>query len=156
MPVELPTSFLSETTREIVREAAADAPTILGVGLETITGIAVGGGGLAAAFGVYRIARRLLQRNRPAKGDGTRQSTDPFPRRLDEARQHRELRQYTERRCPEFDAAVGRVIQDELDLYKRTGTAEDNATLKEFWERVRGRVDALMPPSTREYLNQEG
>ena len=154
MPVELPTSFFSEKTSEVVREVAADAPTILGIGLETITGMALGGGGIALGIGAFKLVRRLLQKNR--KDGGETRAADPFPRRLDEARQHRELRQFTERRCPEFDAAVGRVIQDELDLSQQLGTKEDNATLTTFWERVRRRVDRLMPPSTREYITTKG
>jgi len=76
----------------------------------------------------------------------------PFPRRLDEAREHRDIRGHVERRCPEFDTAVGRVVQDEMELSRQLGTADDNRTLKDFWERVRKRVDTLMPPSIREYL----
>lgn len=146
--VTIPTNFQSE----LVREIAADAPTIFGIGLETLTGMALGGGGIAAALGIYKIARRLLSRNRKG-GDPT--LSDPFPRRLDEARQLREIRQYTERRSPEYDAAVGRIMDDEFQLFQRQGTPEAKVVLSEFRDRIRDRVDRLMPPSTREYITED-
>ena len=151
MAVDLPTSFFSEKTSEVIREVAADAPTIFGIGLETASGMALGGGMLAVGMGAWKISRRIWSKDR--KGQGVGNSAAPFPRRLDEARQHNQIRQYTEQRVPEFDAAVGRTVQDELNLYKHLGTTEDNAILTQFWERVRGRVDKLMPPSIREYLD---
>lgn len=153
--VQIPTSFISEKTHEIVREAAADAPEILGIGLETLTGMALGGGGIAAALGAYKLAKRLLSRDRTPKGKGAVRSAEPFPRHLDEARQQRDLARYVERRIPEFDTAVGRVVQDELEMYRQRGTPEDRTILNTFWDGVRSRVDKLMPPSTREYLTNE-
>lgn len=157
MPVRIPGSVFRETTNEIVREAVADAPEILGIGLDTLTGVATGAGGLALVWGGIRLAKVLFSKSRPQTegkgGEGAARATrDPFPRRLDEARQHRELREFTERRCPEFDAAVGRVVNDEMELSRQLGSDEDKKVLKDFQERVRSRVDFLMPPSTREYI----
>jgi hypothetical protein len=157
MPVRIPGSVFRETTNEIMREAAADAPEILGIGLDTLAGAATGAGGLALVWGGVRLAKVLFSKNQATetgKGEtGARVAArDPFPRRLDEARQHRELREYTERRCPEFDAAVGRVVNDEMELSRQLGSEDEQRVLKEFQERVRSRVDVLMPPSTREYI----
>lgn len=157
MPVRIPGSVFRETTNEIVREAVADAPEILGIGLDTLTGAATGAGGLALVWGGIRLAKVLFSKSRTqTEGKGgvgaERAARDPFPRRLDEARQHRELREFTERRCPEFDAAVGRIVNDEMELSRQLGSDEEKKVLKEFQERVRSRVDFLMPPSTREYI----
>lgn len=146
--VTIPTKL----TSELVREVAADAPTFLGIGVETLTAAALGGGGVAVAFGAWKIFRRILSRDR--KPQGAESTADPFPRRLDEARQQREIRQYSERRCPEFDAAVGRVFDDEFKLYEQQAPAAESSVLKAFYERIRGRVDRLMPPSTREYIEE--
>jgi hypothetical protein len=121
-----------------------------------LTGAATGAGGLAAVFGAYKLAKVLLTKNRKevSKPDKSTVSDDPFQRRMDEARQHRELREYTERRSPEYDAAVGRVISDELELSKQLGTKDEQTVIKDFMERVRCRVDKLCPPSTREYIQE--
>ena len=140
-----------ETTHEIVREAAADAPSIFGIGVETLAATAAGAGTLGLVLGGLKLVRVLFTKNRPEKREATEPDA-PFPRRLDEARQHRDIRGFVERRCPEFDTAVGRVVQDEMELSRQLGTKQDNETLKDFWERVRTRVDKLMPPSVREYL----
>lgn len=112
-------------------------------------------GSLLIAAGGYALRRRTNPGRPPPESKEERAvGPAPFPRRLDEARQLRDIRGYVERRCPEFDTAVGRVVQDELELSRQLGTTEDNQTLKDFWERVRKRVDHLMPPSVREYLDQ--
>jgi len=153
---KIPTSLVSETTKEIIREVGADAPEIFGLGLDTITNVALGGGAVATAIGAIKLARRLFQRNRKRKGDSATECTDPFPRRLVEARQHRESREFSERRVPEYDAAVGRIFDDEYNLYHERGSDEDRAVLKVFRDGMRDRVDNLMPPSTREYIEKKG
>ena len=150
MQVELPTSLFRETTAEVVREVAADAPSIFGIGLDTALGVAAGGGGVAAAVGAFKLLKVILSKDRKPEGGGA-QPNEPFPRRLDEARQLREIRQYTERRVPEYDAAVGRIVEAALALARKTQPVAQRAVLEEFWLRIRDRVDRLMPPSTREY-----
>ena len=146
MAVEIPTSFISE----VVREVAADAPTFLGIGVDTALGVAMGGGGIAAAFGAYKLLKTILRKDRKGK----KSSPDmPFPRRLEDARQLREVREHVERRCPEYDAAVGRIVQDEVDVYNRGGTVEEKTLLKKFMDGVGDRADALMPPSIKEYIS---
>lgn len=150
----MPTSFISETIREVGAEAIADAPSIFGIGIDTALGVATGGGAVAAGFGAWKLLKVLLRKDREATQAAEGKTLDdPFPRRLDEARQHRELRQYNERRCPEFDTAVGRIVEDELAIYQQLGDDTDRSVLHGFWERVRNRVDKLMPPSTREYIS---
>ena len=145
--VLLPTSFRSE----VIREVAADAPQILGIGIETATGIALGGGGVAAAVGGYKLLKTLLRKDRdPTAAGGP--SIDPFPRSLDEAVQHQQIRRHTERRSPEYDAAVGRVVETELQTRLGAASEEERKTLRAFWDGCRDRVDRLMPPSVREYL----
>ena len=155
--VKIPTSFVSETIREIGAEAVADAPTIFGIGLDTALGVVSGGGAVAAGIGAWKLAKVLFRKDRETTSEPEvkTQLDDPFPRRLDEALQHRKLRQFNERRCPEFDAAVGRIVADELATYKQLGDDTDRTVLAGFWGRVRNRVDTLMPPSTREYITTE-
>lgn len=155
--VRIPSSAFTEKTTEIVREVVADAPAIFGIGLDTLAGAATGAGGLAAVMGAVKLAGVVMRKNRkeePVVDTTTKRpaGNDPFPRQLEQARQQRELRQYTERRCPEYDAAVGRILQDEITVQRQTATADEIKTLEQFWLRIRDRVDRMMPPSTREYL----
>lgn len=151
--VLLPSGTFRETTTNVIREAAADAPSILGIGLETLTGVALGGGGLGLAIGGYKLAKVLLSKNRKGGSTVTKVQASPFPRKLDEARQQRELAYRVEGRVPEYDAAVGRIVDDELALRIKTGSEEEVKVLNSFWLGVRGRVDRLMPPSVREYIS---
>lgn len=144
--VSLPTSFES-VVREVGAEAMADAPTILGIGVDTAVGMATGAGGLALVIGGYRLLKTLARKDR--RGTTRQPASDPFPHDLDHARQLREIREYTERRVPEYDAAVGRIVEDEYEITTRGGG--NLAGLKEFLDRVRERARKLMPPSTRQY-----
>lgn len=155
MVVEIPTSFTSEVIREVAGAATEAAPTVMGLGLDTITGVALGGTGVGAAVGAYKLIRGVLNMRRKVKGGESPQLEDPFPHRLDEAREHRLLRQRIERRAPEYDAAVGRIFDDHLQLYRERGTEEDRKVLNEFNQGIRDHVAKLCPPSTREYVTTE-
>ena len=153
MAVEIPTNLISET----IREVAADAPSFLGIGLETAVGAATGAGGVGLAFGAYKLLKTVFRKDRKQKhkvegGEGRCEPQAPFPRRLDEARQLRQLRSHVEGRSPEYDATVGRFLDDEmLDLAKH-GDDTDRRVLQELRERLMARVDATMPPSIKEYI----
>lgn len=149
--VTMPTNSFTETTSEIVREVAADVPQIFGIGLETAIAAATGAGGLGLIFGGLKLAKVLFRKDRKTEvtaGD----SSAPFPRYLDEARELRELRNATEGRIPEFDTLVGRVVQDEIESQRATADEQTKTILAKLWLDVRNRVDSIAPISIKQYL----
>jgi hypothetical protein len=152
--VRIPAGVLREKTTELIREAAATAApessSILGIGFETALSAAAGGGAVALGIGGVRLASRLLSKKKKEEGSTTIVQ-EPFPRRLDEARQLREMAFVSERRVPEYDAAVGRIVNEELTVRLANAEPKERELLNDFWTGVRDRVDRLMPPSTIEY-----
>lgn len=153
--VRIPAGVLREKTTELIREAvstaAPEASSIFGIGLETLAGAATGGGALALGLGGIRLAAYLWNRKKKAEGSTAVAQEEPFPRRLDEARHLREMAYVTERRVPEYDAAVGRIVSEELTVRLANADQKERGILNDFWGGVRDRVDRLMPPSTVEY-----
>ena len=153
--VRIPAGVLREKTTELIREAAATAApessSILGIGLDTALSAAAGGGAVALGIGGVRLASYLFSRKKKEEGSTTTVRNDPFPRRLDEARQLREMAFVSERRVPEYDAAVGRIVNEELTVRLANAEPKERELLNDFWTGVRDRVDRLMPPSTIEY-----
>lgn len=154
--VRIPAGVLREKTTELVREAvsaaAPESSSIFGIGLETLAGAAAGGGALALGLGGVRLAAYLWNRKKKkAEGSTAAVQEGPFPRRLDEARQLREMAFVTERRVPEYDAAVGRIASEELTVRLANADQKEREILNDFWGGIRDRVDRLMPPSTVEY-----
>jgi len=154
--VRIPAGVLREKTTELIREAvstaAPESSSIFGIGLETLAAAATGGGALALGLGGVRLAAYLWNRNKQkAEGSTARVAEEPFPRRLDEARQLREMAYVTERRVPEYDAAVGRIASEELTVRLANADQKEREILNDFWGGIRDRVDRLMPPSTVEY-----
>jgi len=150
--VRIPSGVFRERTTETIREVAGKAPEIFGLGLETIIGAATGGGAVGLGIGGIKLISMLMKHRKERKeGSPGRERADPFPRRLDEARQLRDMAHIVERRVPEYDAAVGRIVQEELQLRLHRADKAEKEILNEFWVGCRDRVDHLMPPSTKEY-----
>jgi hypothetical protein len=153
--VRIPAGVLREKTTELIREAAATAApessSILGIGLETALSAAAGGGAVALGIGGVRLVSYLLSKKKKDEGSTAIARSDPFPRRLDEARQLREMAFISERRVPEYDAAVGRIVSEELTVRLANADQKEREILNDFWGGCRDRVDRLMPPSTIEY-----
>lgn len=150
--VRIPAGVLREKTTELIREAVATAPessSIFGIGLETALSAAAGGGAVALGIGGVRLISHLLSKKKDEGSTATVQ--EPFPRRLDEARHLREMAQFHERRVPEYDAAVGRIVSEELTVRLANADSKEREILTDFWGGCRDRVDRLMPPSTIEY-----
>ena len=148
--VTMPTRSFTETTSEIVREISADAPQIFGIGIETAIAAATGAGGVGLVLGGLKLARVLFGRDRKQEVTSTTSSA-PFPRYLDEARELRELRNQTEGRIPEFDALVGRVVEDEIKTREKTADEQTKTILGQLWLAVRNRVDQIAPISVNQY-----
>lgn len=154
--VRIPAGVLREKTTELIREAvstgAPESSSVFGIGLETLAASAAGGGALALGLGGIRLAAHLWNRkNKKAEGSTAIAPEEPFPRRLDEARHLREMAYITERRVPEYDAAVGRIASEELTVRLANADQKEREVLTDFWGGIRDRVDRLMPPSTVEY-----
>lgn len=153
--VRIPAGVLREKTTELIREAVSNAApessSIFGIGLETVAAAAAGGGALALGMGGVRLAAYLWNRKKKAEGSTAAVQEEPFPRRLDEARQLREMAHVVERRVPEYDAAVGRIASEELTVRLARADEKEREILNDFWTGIRDRVDRLMPPSTFEY-----
>ena len=152
--VRIPAGVLREKTTELIREAAStvapESSSILGIGLDTALSAAAGGGAVALGIGGVRLASYLLSKKKKDEGS-TATVQEPFPRRLDEARNLREMAQFHERRVPEYDAAVGRIVSEELTVRLANADPKEREILNDFWGGCRDRVDRLMPPSTIEY-----
>lgn len=143
MAVEIPVSAF-ETVREIASDPAWYS--------YLFTGLGIGGPvGLAIAAGAYLLKKTITKS--PAEGASIVLDA-PFPRRLDEARALRQQSTAIEGRLPEYDAAVGRMIEQELNVYRSAKVPpEELQAVEEFWRRVRDRADKLMPPSVQGVLS---
>ena len=141
--VTMPTSFISETTSEIVREVVADAPTIFGIGLETAIAATTGAGGVGLVLGGIKLAKVLFTRNR--KGGQSHEVDTNFPLALprddSEIEQILSLRQQ-EQREPIHDAFFGILFEDEY----RTNPDQP---IRQAWTNALDRFNRTAPLSTR-------
>jgi len=138
-----------ETTREIVSTGLQLKDLIV-----PMIVAATGGGGVVGSvmFGA-KVLKRVLAK-KAKKGEEVSVPADaPFPRKLDEARQQRELALASESRVPEFDAAVGRILDEQAQLYLKRGDDDQERTVIErFLREVQDRAHKLCPPSVKEYM----
>jgi hypothetical protein len=140
--VTMPTNAFTERTSEVIREVAADVPTIFGIGLETAIAAATGAGGLGLIFGGLKLAKVLFTKNRKGGQSNAVDTNFPLalPRDNSEIEQIISLRQQ-EQREPLHDAFFGILFEDEY-------RSNPNQSVKEAFQASMARFNNVAPLSS--------